>query len=242
MNAVQGNRPSFARSLAALVLFGLAFGYVEGAVVVDLRAIYEPLHDRLRPERPPGDLFPLLSLEELRDEHPLHVQRLWVELGREFATLVMLAAVPWTFSRNFREWIAGFMVGFGVWDLIYYATLKLCLGWPESLLTWDILFLLPLPWSGPVLAPGLVSISIIGAGIVLLGREASGRPVPLRVWDWVAIVGGGLVVIVAFCWDGRSVLRGAMPGPFPWLVFAGGEAIGLAAFGRACFRTVREPG
>ena len=51
-------------------------------------------------------------------------------MGREAATLVMLAAVPWTFARNVREWIAGFMIGFGVWDLAYYATLKLCLGWP----------------------------------------------------------------------------------------------------------------
>ena len=26
-------------------------------------------------------------------------------------------------------------------------------GWPETVLDWDILFLLPLPWWGPVIAP-----------------------------------------------------------------------------------------
>jgi hypothetical protein len=228
------SRPSKIRVVAALVLFGLAFGYVEGAVVDYLRAFYDPLHRRLRPETPPGDLFPLILLDELRREGPEHVHRLVVELVREGATLVMLAAVPWTFARNVREWVAGFMIGFGVWDLAYYGTLKLVLGWPESLLTWDILFLLPVPWSGPVLAPVLVSISIIGAGVLILRREAIGRPIALEGWHWAAIVAGGSIVVASFCWDARSVASGARPGPFPWWVFGFGELFGLAAFGRAC--------
>jgi hypothetical protein len=217
-----------------LILFGLAFGYVEGAVVVDLRALYDPLHQKLRPDSPVGDLFPILQLDELRAEGPEHVRRLAVELAREAATLVMLAAVPWVFARNFREWIAGFMIGFGVWDLAYYATLKLVLDWPNSLLSWDLLFLLPVPWSGPVLAPGLVSISIIGAGIVLLQRESSGRPVLIGAGHWTAIIMGGLIVVLSFCWDARAVMAGAHPGPFPWWVFTSGELLGLASFVRAC--------
>jgi hypothetical protein len=145
----------------------------------------------------------------------------------------MLAAVPWAFARNVREWIAGFMIGFGVWDLTYYAGLKLWLDWPASPLTWDILFLLPVPWSGPVLAPMLVSVSIIGAGVVILSRESAGLPIPLRTWHWLAIVGGGAIVILSFCWDAQSVANGAMPGPFPWGVFALGEGVGLAAFALA---------
>jgi hypothetical protein len=171
MTPGKGQGTSWFRAFSALILFGLAFGYVEGAVVVGLRAIYEPIHAKLRPDRTPDDLFPLITLEELAREDPVHIDRLRVEMGREAATLIMLAAVPWTFARNFREWIAGYMVGFGVWDLAYYGTLKLCLGWPASLLTWDILFLLPLPWSGPVLAPVLVSVSIIGAGAIILRRS-----------------------------------------------------------------------
>jgi hypothetical protein len=225
--------PTVSRTIAALILFGLAFGYVESAVVVYLRALYEPLQKRIRPDQPAGDLFPLISLDELRRENPEHLKQLYIELGREAATLVMLAAVPWAFARNFREWIAGFMIGFGVWDLTYYAGLKLWLDWPASPLTWDILFLLPVPWSGPVLAPALVSVSIIGAGVVILLRESAGRPIPLRAWHWLAIVGGGAIVILSFCWDARSVANGAMPGPFPWGVFALGEGLGLAAFALA---------
>jgi hypothetical protein len=230
MSLEQGAGRSWKRTLAALVLFGLAFGYVEGAIVVVLRSIYEPIHARRRPDRAPDDLFPLISLDELARENPGHVGRLRIELGREAATLVMLAVVPWTFARNVREWIAGFMVGFGVWDLAYYGTLKVCLGWPASLLTWDILFLLPIPWSGPVLAPVLVSVSIIGAGVILLRAEAIGRPILLKAWHWAVIVLGGSIVVVSFCWDGRSVALGAMPGPFPWGVFAAGEGLGLATF------------
>jgi len=128
---------SFPRTIAALVVFGLAFGYVEGAIVTVLRTFYEPLHARLCPEQPPGDLFPLITLEELRQENPRYLRQLQIELGREAMTLVMLASVPWTFARNVHQWIAGFMIGFGVWDLAYYATLWGCLSWPESLLTWE---------------------------------------------------------------------------------------------------------
>ena len=187
MSGDRGGRPSTLRTLAALLLFGLAFGYVEGAVVVTLRGVYDPIHARLRPDRAADDLFTLdpargISVTKTR----LTPGDFGWEVVREEATLVMLAAVPWTFARNFREWIAGFMVGFGVWDLAYYATLKTWLGWPPSLLTWDILFLLPLPWSGPILAPVLVSASIIGAGVILLcsAEEGEPRPIPLGPWHW----------------------------------------------------------
>jgi hypothetical protein len=233
-------RPSMTRIAAALILFGLAFGYVEGAVVVDLRALYDPLHKKLHPEAGPDDIFPLIGLDELRKEGAEHVHRLVVELIREGATLVMLAAVPCVFARNFRQWIAGFMIGFGVWDLAYYATLKTLLGWPASWLTWDILFLLPVPWTGPVVAPCLVSCSIIGAGLVILRREAIGSPILLRPGHWTAILLGGLVVVVSFCWDSRAVMAGAHPGPFPWWVFGAGEMVGLLAFGLACQGKFKE--
>jgi hypothetical protein len=159
-----------------------------------------------------------------------------VELAREAATLIMLAAVPLSYSRNHRQWIAGFMIGFGVWDLAFYATLKRTIGWPESLWTWDLLFLLPVPWSGPVLAPMLVSVSIIGAGLVILHRESIDRPIRIGPLDWLAILLGGLIVVISFCWDARAVLAGAYPGPFPWWVLGAGEGLGLVAFLRACRR------
>ena len=79
---------------------------------------------------------------------------LLVDLVREFGTMVMLAAMGLAIGRNLREWFAGFMIAFGVWDIFYYVFLKVILDWPASLWTWDLLFLLPVPWIGPVIAPG----------------------------------------------------------------------------------------
>ena len=242
-HAPDAHNPSIRRLFLALVLFGLGFGYVEGSVVVYLRGFYDPMHQRLYPQGAAGDLFPLVTLDQLKREDPAHYHRLFVELAREAATIVLLAAVPWTFCRNFREWLAGFMVGFGVWDLAYYATLKLTIGWPASWLTWDLLFLLPLPWSGPVLAPCLVSLSIIAAGWVLLWYERRRQPVLIKRWEWLGIVTGGAVVVASFCWEGSTVARGGMPTAYPWAVFWVGEMVGVLCFLRAVVRaehTYRE--
>src|SRR5262245_19523992 len=83
--------PSLTRVLAALLLFGVSFGYVEAAVVVYLRALYEPVHQRLHPGRAPGDLFPVIRLDQLEAEGPEHLRRLAAELAREAMTLAMLA-------------------------------------------------------------------------------------------------------------------------------------------------------
>ena len=82
---------------------------------------------------------------------------LFIEIGREAATMLMLAAIALAVARNTRQWTAAFAIAFGVWDIVFYACLKLLLGWPASLFTWDILFLIPVPWVGPVLAPVLIS-------------------------------------------------------------------------------------
>ena len=71
--------------------------------------------------------------------------------------MVMLGSVALAVARNLHEWIAAFAIAFGVWDIFFYVFLKLMIHWPESLSTWDILFLIPLPWVGPVWAPVLVA-------------------------------------------------------------------------------------
>src|SRR5262249_30630289 len=148
------------RPLAALLLFGITFGYVEAAVVAYLRALYEPMHQRLYPDAAPDDLFPVIPLEELKAAGPEHTRRLLTELGREAATLLMLAAVALAVARNGRQWFAAFAIAFGLWDVFFYAFLRVLVGWPASLLDWDLLFLLPVPWVGPVLAPVLVSLGM----------------------------------------------------------------------------------
>ena len=97
-------RRGFLRVIVALFSFGITFGYVEAAVVAYLRASYEPLHQRIYPDRPATDLFPILRLDQLDAAGPQYRERLYIELGREAATLVMLAAVALAVACNLREW------------------------------------------------------------------------------------------------------------------------------------------
>lgn len=221
------------RPLVALVLFGVAFGYVEAAVVVYLRAIYQPLRRAAFAIDVGDGLFPMLRLDHLREAGPQYVHMLATELGRELATLVLLAAVALAVARNARQWLAAFIIAFGVWDVFYYVFLRLLLGWPESIWTWDILFLLPVPWVGPVISPVLVAVSMIAAGVVVLWREARGQPIRFAWFHWMAIFGGGVILVVAFCWDFRNTSAGGMPQPFNWPLFALGEVVGLAGFAHA---------
>jgi len=217
------------RIVVALVLFGISFGYVEAAVVVYLRAIYDPLRQRLHPDRPTGELFPLILVEELQAAGPENLRRLATELGREAATMLVLAAAALAVARNPREWLAAFVVVFGVWDIFFYMFLKLLMDWPASLLTWDLLFLIPVPWAAPVLAPVVASITMIAGGVVVLWREHGGRPVAPRGIHWAALVAAGAILVASFTWDYRDLLAGGMPNPFPWWLFASGEAAGVGA-------------
>ena len=178
------------RLLVSLLLFGISFGFVEAAVVVYLRPHYAALQSSYHPERPEGDLFPLLRLEQLEAAGPMAKRLLAVELAREAAPVLMLAAVGLGLGRNFRQSFAAFLVAFGLWDLCYYLFLKLLLDWPDTLLDWDLLFLLPVPWAGPVLAPVLVSVSMIWSGTLALKREAQGQPIQLGAAAWSASIAG----------------------------------------------------
>src|SRR5205085_1418823 len=158
-----------------------------------------------------------------------------VELVREFATLVMLAAAACAAARTISSWLGGFMICFGVWDIVYYVFLKALSDWPESFLAWDLLFLLPVPWAGPVLAPLLVAIVMTFFGTVFLYKEHAGRPVLLRRTDATLMVVGAVVTVVSFCWDHGNLLDGGNPQPFAWSLFAFGLAISIGAFLRALF-------
>jgi hypothetical protein len=231
------------RTLVALVLFGVAFAYVEAAVVVYLRVHYQPIRRAAFGERIDDELFPMLQFEHLEEAGPQYVHMLHTELGRELATLFMLAAVGLAVARNFRQWLAGFMIAFGVWDVFFYLFLKLLIGWPESLLTWDILFLLPVPWLGPVISPVLVAAGMIAAGVAIFWREARGRPVRFAWFHWVLIFGGALIIIAAFCWDWmvgscwgwQDSRAGGSATSFNWPLFILGEAVGLGGFVHAFF-------
>src|SRR5262252_4049559 len=105
--------PRFRRQLIALLTFGIAFGYLEAAVVSYLRLLHEPARQRFYPGRPPGELFPLLTLEQARAAGPEQPRTLAIEVGREAATIVMLAAIALAAARNRGQWAAAFAIAFG---------------------------------------------------------------------------------------------------------------------------------
>lgn len=214
------------RTIAALFLFGISFGYVEAAVVVYLRAIYDPIRQHLHPDRQPNELFPLISPQQLADAGPENPRRLAIEIGREAATMAMLAGIALACGRNFAERLPAFAIAFGVWDISFYAFLKLMIHWPGSLATWDILFLIPLPWVAPVWAPMLVALTMIVCGLFSL-RFGGLRCSPLH---GLGILAGAIVIGLAFVWDFRNTTAGGLPNPFNWPLFLAGEAIGLTGF------------
>jgi hypothetical protein len=211
------------RTLIWLFAWGAAFGYLEAAVVVYLRAIYYP----------EGFAFPLTLMEG---------RILWTEIGREAATLLVLAATAVLSFPRLQNRMAAFVLLFGVWDIFYYVFLKLLLGWPQSLLTPDILFLIPAPWVGPVYAPLLVSAAFIAAGTAVLVRNAKGDFPHFDSGFVAAETAAGVLVVASFLFSGRSLGITGLPEPFIWPLFATGFLLGVGAFLYAFSRSDRTTG
>lgn len=216
------------RQTLAILLFGISFGYVEAAVVTYLRPQFEAVRATFTPQS--RDLFPLLSLQQVKEAGPDMVRLVSTEVAREAATLLMLGAVAVAVGVNFPQWLAFLLLAFGAWDISYYIFLKVLIGWPRSLLTWDVLFLIPVPWSGPVLAPALVALTMVGTGFVYLWRESNGHSIRLRVGHWLCAYAGALFILAAFTWDYRNVMAGGMPKHFNWALFAAGEVLWVMGF------------
>lgn len=220
------------RTIFSLIAFGIAFGFLEAAVVVYLQVISEPV--RAAAGIPPAALFPLIKIEQIGS----YLRIVKIEAVREAATIVMLVSIALAATRDARTWLAAFSVVFGVWDLVFYASLKIMTGWPASFANWDLLFLLPVPWTGPVLAPSIVAASLVTGGILALMRQ------PRRVdrITWMLLLAGGTIVFVSFIWEWRDVVAGLMPKNFPWIIFAAGELTGIAGFARAMRNRVETRG
>jgi hypothetical protein len=145
----------------------------------------------------------------------------------------MLAAVAVLAGRTGREKFAWFCLLFGTWDIVYYVGLKLVLDWPASFLAWDVLFLIPLIWTGPVLAPLIVSLLLVAAGVAMLHDEGRRVHVHLTRLDRLLLGASLLLQLYAFMANHPAAAGGRMPGPFPWAVFLSGMAIGVAIGVRA---------
>ncbi len=201
----------YGKDLFLYTFFAVAMAYLEATVVVYLRELFYPL----------GFEFPLQDIP----------QKIYlVELGREAATIIMLWAVSGIRNRNRREWFAIFSFNFAVWDIWYYIWLKIMLDWPATLLDWDVLFLIPLPWIGPVLAPLLVSVALIFATLTILHFESRGNPLNLTLVDWSLEVLAGLIIIGSFLTQTDKIAAHLAPESYPWWIFIIGMVLGLAVF------------
>ncbi len=214
------------QQIIIITAFAIAMGFLESAVVVYLREILYP-----------GELFdfPL---------PPFPGNLVVTELLREVATMVMLITVGILAARRFSTGFAWFIYSFAIWDIFYYVFLWLLLGWPQSLMTWDVLFVIPTFWTGPVLSPVLVSLTMILLALVILVGAERGRVTRIPGTVWAGLILGSLIVILGFIYDysqhmlthfkNPEVLKVStsyIPDRFPWWIFGIGEGVILASIG-----------
>ena len=230
------------RLLIIVTAFAIAMGFLESAVVVYIREILYP----------GGFDFPLSTM-------PLSLAV--TEVLREVATLVMLVTLGVLAGRRFSTGFAWFIYSFAVWDIFYYVFLWLLLGWPESLMTWDVLFLIPTTWTGPVLSPVLVSFTMILLAMVILRKAERGKKSRIPGMIWAGLILGSLILIFAFILDysqhmltyfslgemmqvkNPEVMELAtsyIPRRFPWGIFAAGELVILASIAWYGLRNKQE--
>ncbi|MGB2690698.1 MAG: hypothetical protein WBC36_17085 [Desulfobacterales bacterium] len=225
-NAKFEKKPKSAfRNWVWVVVFAIAFAWVESAVVVYLREIYFD-----------GEFsFPLL----VKWEDGKHVidPLVRIEFVREIATIIMLVAVGWFAGRNRFQKFCFFMIAFGIWDIFYYIWLYVMVGWPENLMTWDLLFYVPLPWVGPVITPVLIALAMVVAGSLIVYYDEKGYDFRWRWYDMVVELNCGLLMIVAFCWDWKNIIqipgdieRTGIPNPFAWWLYLPAYLFSIAYF------------
>jgi hypothetical protein len=213
-----------------IALFAIAMGFLESAVVVYLRAIYYPS----------GFAFPLRNLD------PGIVT---TEVLREASTMIMLITIALISVKAAMTRFAVFIYAFAIWDIFYYVFLWLLLDWPPSFFTWDILFLIPVTWVGPVLAPVINSLTMIVLAILIIRFKTKNELFRLKGTEWVFLVLGSVFFIFAYTqpyihylmeqYSITDILRTDhpkefmdytahfVPSGFNWWLFSLGEALSL---------------
>ncbi|MCD4679496.1 MAG: hypothetical protein K8S00_03820 [Bacteroidales bacterium] len=162
-----------------VIVFSIAFAFIESSVVVYIRELYYP----------EGFDFPL---------KPMAFHIIVTEIFRELSTIIILISIGVLTGKSNIEKFAYFILSFAIWDIFYYVFLKILIDWPESLLTWDILFFIPLTWVGPVIAPVINSITmIILASCIIFYVQKSGK-IKFDFLLWSLLVIGSLITIYGY--------------------------------------------
>ncbi len=172
----------FSKLLVWVTIYSIGMAFIESAVVVYLREIYYP----------DGFSFPLM---------PIEGNVALTEILREAATMIMLISIGFLAGRNGLERFSWFIFSFATWDIFYYVFLKLLLDWPESLLTWDILFLIPVTWVGPVIAPVLLSFVMVLFALIIFHFTYRMEEVKVGKLNWSLLIIGSLIIIISFTID-----------------------------------------
>jgi hypothetical protein len=212
-------------------------GMLESAVVVYLRELYYP----------EGFAFPLKMMSSTL---------ILTEILREVATLIMLIAIGVLAGHTKTEKFGYFIYSFAIWDIFYYVFLKLLLNWPNSLLTWDILFLLPTTWVGSVIAPLLLSFAMIGLTLFIVAFTDKRSTTSIALPEWGLLIVGSIICIVSFTYEystyilkqfavseffvpNEKLMEYAIqfvPEKFPWWIFILGFTLILSGIGRFIFK------
>ncbi len=212
---------SLNKKIIAVFIFGIAFAYIEAAVVAYLRAIYYP----------EGFDFPLIT----------HYDRnLTIEFFREYATLAVLITSGWLLSKRFWEGFGYFLIIFGVWDIFYYIWLKAAVNWPASVFDPDVLFLIPMPWIGPVLSAVLISLTMIVIGIDILKLFEKGYIVKPILMHWVMVLIGSALILYSYMNDFGAAFFQKYPEPYEWYLLASGLALFIIAYVHLHRLTIRK--
>jgi hypothetical protein len=208
---------------ALVVLLAIAFGYNEAAVVIYLRQIFHPT----------GFTFPLASFPLTEQSRNMVL----VEVGREAATIIVIFCAAILSGQNRRQRLAYFMIIFAVWDIFYYVWLWVILGWPVSVMDWDVLFLIPAPWAGPVLAPVIVSLMMIVLAGLILYRDFYYKPIRISVLETISYCVSGLLIIASFCIAGKYMQSADYASHFSWVIFSAGMLIACATSARWAWKS-----
>jgi len=170
------------RTIIFVTLYAIAMGYMESAVVIYLRELFYK----------DGFEFPLRLI-------PSFIGR--IEFLREVATIIMLLGLAYVSGKTKLQRFAYYAYAFAIWDIFYYVFLYVFLGWPQSLSTWDILFLIPVPWVGPVWAPCLISLLMIIGSVFIIVKTSSDNQFRIHPFYWWLLISGAFICIVSFMWD-----------------------------------------
>lgn len=200
-----------------LFLCAVAMAFVEAAVVIYLREIIGA-----------GPLFPMREIP---------ATLLAVEVGREAATIVMLLSVAFLSFQGEARRMGAFLLLFSVWDVFYYVWLYVTIGWPAGVGEWDVLFLIPLPWVGPVWSVLVICAGMLVFSVLFLRVPEDARFAP-GVWGWICGISGMLTVVATYIREWALIGYGAgVPSLFSFLPFTAGLCL-LAISGWITLRKI----